>query len=45
MFLLMGYMHGLVMSNFAFLLLPRIVPVPGGSNHKERELDLATCTE
>ena len=43
MFLLMGYMHGLVMSNF--LLLPRFVSVLGGSNHKEKELDLATCTE
>ena len=28
-----------------FLLLPRIISVPGGSNHKEKELDLATCTE
>ena len=30
---------------FSSLLLHRIVPVYGGSSHKERELDLATCTE
>lgn len=30
---------------FSSLLLHRIVPVCGGSSRKERELDLATCTE